>query len=66
MRRQHWTVELLDEAIDACADKHAVLSNTEGVDRQRVTRLSQAIAALRADRAKHWHREDRAKRGGGR
>lgn len=60
MRRQHWSVELLDEAISAVSDKLAVIYNTEGADRQRIIRLQQAAAALRADRAKHWHREDRA------
>lgn len=59
MRRQHWTVELLDEAISACSDRYAILSNNDGADRKRVIRLSQALAALRADRAKYWHREER-------
>lgn len=59
MRRQQWTTELLDEAIGAVTDKLAVLQNTDGADRVTIIRLQQAAAALRADRAKYWHRENR-------
>lgn len=61
--RQHWSVELLDEAISAVGDRLAILTNTDGADRQRIIRLQQAIAALRDDRAIYWHREARAVRG---
>lgn len=37
--------------------------NTEGADRKRIVQLQQAVEALRADRAKHWHRESRARSG---
>lgn len=60
MRRQQWSVELLDEAIAAVSDKLAILRNTDGADRQRIIRLQQAVAALRDDRAKFWRREKRA------
>lgn len=57
--RQHWTVELLDEAINAVGDRLAILSNTDGTDRQQIIRLQQAARALRDDRAIYWHREAR-------
>lgn len=57
--RQHWTVELLEEVIAAVGDKLAVLHNTEGADRARVTQLQQSLAALRADRDNLERREER-------
>lgn len=64
MRRQNWTVELLDEAISAVVGKlERVTRDTEGADRKQIVRLQQAVEALRADRAKHWHRESRARSG---
>lgn len=63
MRRQQWTVKLLDEAIGAVSDRLVTLhiqNSADSINRERVIRLSQAVAALRADRAKHWHREERA------
>lgn len=59
MRRQRWMVELIDEAISACSDKLAILENNDGRDYRQNTRLRQALAALRADRAKYWRREER-------
>lgn len=61
--RQHWSVELLDEAISAVGDKLAAITNTVGDNRERINRLQQAIRALRDNREIYWHREARAARG---
>ena len=70
--RRQWTIDLIDEAIFAASDKLALLlsravSSTVPVldaalTKERILRLQQVIEALRADREKLWHREERSRR----
>ncbi len=72
MRRQRWTIDLIDEAILAASDKLALLTSPAkssavpvldaALTKERILRLHQVIEALRADREKLWHREERSRR----
>ena len=70
--RQQWTIDLIDEAILAASDKLALLTSPAAsstapvldaaLTKERIFRLQQVIEALRADRAKLWHRKERSRR----